>query len=389
MKNKKRILGVIIAILLSLVLTTGCQFWVFVDIFNDKTTEPPIMTTEPPIVTTEPPIVTTEPPTTTTEPPVSVDTDELSIHFLELGNRYSGDSVYIKIGDVDILVDAGSRKDSADDIANYVDRYCTDGTLEYVIVTHAHQDHIAGFVGSSSVEGIFDRYVCETIIDFPRTNADSVIYGDYLEKRDAEVAAGAKHYTALECYDNENGAQRVYELAENVTLEILYNYYYENKTSNENEYSVCFLINQGNNHYLFTGDLESDGEEKLVQLNNLPHCVLFKAGHHGSYTATSYALLDEITPEIVCVTCVCGSDEYTDNMDNMFPSQAFCSRVSAYTDRVYVTSIATDNDKGYASLNGTIVVSSKGGEVSLSCSASDELFKDSQWCLQHRVWGES
>ena len=118
MKKKKRILGVLIAILFSLVFTTGCQFLVFIDIFNDKTTEPPVVTTEPPVV---------------------VDTDELSVHFLELGNRYTGDSVYIKIGDVDILVDAGSRKDSADDIANYVDRYCTDGTLEYVIVTHAHQ----------------------------------------------------------------------------------------------------------------------------------------------------------------------------------------------------------------------------------------------------------
>ena len=30
----------------------------------------------------------------------------------------------------------------------YVDKYCTDGVLEYVIATHAHQDHIAGFVGN-------------------------------------------------------------------------------------------------------------------------------------------------------------------------------------------------------------------------------------------------
>ena len=36
--------------------------------------------------------------------------NEFQIHFLELGNKYSGDSIYIKAGENDILIDAGSRK---------------------------------------------------------------------------------------------------------------------------------------------------------------------------------------------------------------------------------------------------------------------------------------
>ena len=67
--------------------------------------------------------------------------------FLELGNYYAGDSVYIKAGEVDILIDAGSRASSSTTIHNYIKEYCTDRKLEYVIATHAHQDHIAGFVG--------------------------------------------------------------------------------------------------------------------------------------------------------------------------------------------------------------------------------------------------
>ncbi|WP_461255763.1 bifunctional metallophosphatase/5'-nucleotidase [Treponema sp. R80B11-R83G3] len=55
---------------------------------------------------------------------------ELNIHFLKLGNQYTGDSIYIKYGDVEILVDAGSRKSSAPTIRNYIDQYNTDGKLE-------------------------------------------------------------------------------------------------------------------------------------------------------------------------------------------------------------------------------------------------------------------
>ena len=92
------------------------------------------------------------------KPPVIVD-GELSIHFLELGNNYSGDCIYIKAGDTDILVDAGSRAGSVDTIQTYLKDYVKDDILEYVVVTHADQDHIAGFGASKS---IFDLYECKT-----------------------------------------------------------------------------------------------------------------------------------------------------------------------------------------------------------------------------------
>ena len=83
---------------------------------------------------------------------------DLSIHFMELGNEYAGDSVYIKAGETDILIDAGSRASSTDTTSEYIDQYCTDGVLEYVIATHADQDHIAGFAGSNTSPSIFERY---------------------------------------------------------------------------------------------------------------------------------------------------------------------------------------------------------------------------------------
>lgn len=315
-----------------------------------------------------------------------VSTGEISFHFLELGNGYTGDSVYIKAGENDILIDAGSRGNSADDIAGYIDQYVTDGKLEYVIATHADQDHIAAFVGTSSIPGIFDRYEVGTIIDFPRTDKSTQVYKNYVAKRQIEVESGAKHYTALECYKEENGAKKKYELSESINMEILYNYFYENKSSDENNYSVCLLFNHGSKYFLFTGDLEEKGEEYLVEYNDLPEVELFKAGHHGSPTSSNDCLLSVIKPKIVCVCCCAGSDEYTDNNLNMFPAQDFISRVSKYTDKVYVTTIVSDNASGFDSFNGNIVVLSTSETVNVVCTKSDIILKESEWFKENRVW---
>lgn len=315
-----------------------------------------------------------------------IESDDLSIHFLELGNKYTGDCIYIKAGDTDILIDAGSRGNSADDITNYINQYVDDNTLEYVIATHAHQDHIAGFVGTSQIKGIFEQFVCEVIIDFPMTEATSKVYENYVTLREEEVKQGAKHYTALECYNNINGASKVFELAENIELEILYNYYYEHDASTENDYSVCVMINQNDKHFLFTGDLEHKGEEKLVEFNDLPKVEVLKAGHHGSYTATTDVLLEAVDPNIVCVCCCCGSDEYTNDINNMFPSQEFVSRVSKYTDKIYVTSIVADNEEGFTSLNGNINIISNASGIQVVCSNNNTIFKDTVWFKENRKW---
>lgn len=177
---------------------------------------------------------------------------ELSIHFLELGNYYAGDSVYIKAGDMDILIDAGSRASSSTTIHNYIKKYCTDGKLEYVIATHAHEDHISGFVGTNSIPGIFDLYECEVIIDYAFKNTTSQISKNYEAKRDQEVTLGAKHYTAKDCMEGANGAKSKYTLTESINFEILNQKYYYEKSSDENNYSVCMMLNYGDNHFLFT-----------------------------------------------------------------------------------------------------------------------------------------
>ena len=325
---------------------------------------------------------------------------ELSIHFIELGNKYTGDCTFIKVGDVEILIDAGSKATSVQPIYEYVSQY-VEGKLDYVIVTHAHQDHYAGFATGENTDSLFDLFDTNIVIQFAQSNQKPTakLFNNF--KREIEqtkTEKGTKVYTSLECYDNSNGAQRVYELGNNVTLEILKHKYYTEKAHTENDYSVCCMINQkidatNSRHYLFTGDLEEDGEESLVDTylaengKNLPEVVLYKAGHHGSKTSSSSKMLEVISPEIVCVCCCAGSSEYTSKNENQFPTQAFIDRIAPYTSQVYVTTLCLDYNKGsFESFNGNIVISSNASEnVKVACANNDKLLKDTDWFAANRI----
>lgn len=325
---------------------------------------------------------------------------DLSIHFIAPETDASGDCTLIKVGNTEVLIDAGPTQSNVSAIKDYLTQYCTDGILEYVIATHADTDHIAGLVGTSSGDsynGILYSYEIGTIIEFDRTNKETetaqgnpTLYARYCTAVEYAEKNGTEVHTALECWNNSNGAQRTYYLdeAQTVSMNILYNYYYENDAADENNYSVCMLLSQDlgdgqSNHYLFTGDLEEDGEKRLVENNDLPRVKLYKAGHHGSATSSTNELLEVIQPQYVAVCC-CAGDKYN------FPTQPFCDRISPYTDKVYVT-VRVDGD-GYAPMNGDIVFyygkSENETEKSLKlwCSENSTVLKDTEWFKQNRTW---
>ncbi len=318
---------------------------------------------------------------------------DLSIHFIAPAVKASGDSALIKVGNTEVLIDAGPNKTNTTEIADYLGAYCTDGVLEYVIATHSDSDHIAGFVGSSSGgkrNGILYTYNVGTIIQFDQVTEETSLYREYCDAVEYAKEQGTAVYTGLQCWNGSDGAQRTYYLdeAQTVSMNILYNYYYENDAADENNYSVCMLLSQDlgdgqSNHYLFTGDLEEDGEKRLVENNDLPRVKLYKAGHHGSATSSTNELLEVIQPQYVAVCC-CAGDKYN------FPTQPFCDRISPYTDKVYVT-VRVDGD-GYAPMNGDIVFyygkSENETEKSLKlwCSENSTVLKDTEWFKQNRTW---
>lgn len=344
---------------------------------------------------------------------------DVAVHFLELGNKYTGDCTYIKVGeDVDILIDCGSRTSSIAYVQKYLDNYIIDVAddgkkiLDYVIVTHAHRDHYAGFATSTKMKSIFDLFYCNNIIYFSTTaegKTDTSTYKNWA--RELSEAKGwenggaveANKYTALQCIEGTNGASKSFTLdaSNNITLEILdHKYIHEADLDNENNNSVCCMINQGDKNFLFTGDLEGerndsgkvDGEFSLIAKNDFSgnrKVELLKAGHHGSKTSSSTLFLDAVLSSnnpIVCVCCCAGSTEYTTAPQNTFPTKEFIERISQYTTLVYVTTLCEDYKNGkFTSFNGNITVISSGSNaLVVKGSNNDTLLKDTDWFKENR-----
>lgn len=332
---------------------------------------------------------------------IKSDETTVSVHFLELGNKYTGDCVFINVGEFEILIDAGSRADSVDDIYEYVEPY-VDGQLDYVVVTHAHQDHYAGFATKNYQDSLFSKFTDNkekpheigTVVTFAQTNQTDGKAGlyQYFENNVKTLKEkGAERKFVNEYF--ENGASPTIKITDDISLEFLEHKYYYEKSKTENNHSVCFQIVEtaGENtyRYLFTGDLEEDGEKDLVAKNSakMGKTRLYKAGHHGSKTSTSQELLDVIDPDAICVCACAGSPEYTKNKDNQFPTQAFVDRVytkNAET-QVFVTSLCVDYDaNNFTSMNGNIVICSTGNSVTRYFSNNATELRETEWFKTNR-----
>ncbi|MCD8286123.1 MAG: hypothetical protein LUD50_02725 [Clostridia bacterium] len=353
-----------------------------------------------------------------------VSTADISFHFFDLGSKYTGDCILVKCGNTEVLIDAGSMAGCVSTIEAYIGQYCTDGVLDYVIATHGDQDHIAAFVGNksgSTYNGLLydDAFQIGTMIIPAQTTKTTATYTNFMAGVERVEAEGTAVYTAAQCYDETDGAKRQYYLddAQTISMNILYNYYYYNTPSDENNCSVVTLFTQetsdGNRNFLFTGDLEKEGEAEMVSYyknvpaayqtayNILPQGVdLYKAGHHGSYTASSATLMDAVQPKNVAIYCCCGTVEYTKNNLNTFPAQAALDNIAPYTDNIFIPTIATglpeydaETDQfasksfeGYELLNGNIIFYTVNGTLKLYCSNSYTKLKDTDWFQTYRTW---
>ena len=115
---------------------------------------------------------------------------------------------------------------------------------------------------------------------------------------------------------------------------------------------------------------------------SLPHVDLYKGGHHGSKTSSTSKFLAAITPDICCVCTCAGTNEYTTDYTNQFPTQQFINRIAKYTDKVYVTGLYENGE--FKSMNGKITVScgkNESGKVEVAVASTNNLtkLKDTTW----------
>lgn len=59
---------------------------------------------------------------------------------------------------------------------------------------------------------------------------------------------------------------------------------------------------------MLSGDLEIEGEQQLLATDLDLHADLFKAGHHGSRTSSTWDFLQRIQPKTVVIQCGEGNE---------------------------------------------------------------------------------
>ena len=176
------------------------------------------------------------------------------------------------------LVDCGSGENfiSAGDEAG--DTLNTYGYfhLDYLILTHYHDDHANG------VPTLLARVPVDTILVPEPQAADAAVHG--------ELAALAERYGCTLSYVTADAALPLGGAEMRVFAPV--------GEGGGNEEGLSILCTAGEFDLLITGDMNRRNEAVLAQTKGLPEIEVLLAGHHGSRDASSTQLLRAVVPEV-------------------------------------------------------------------------------------------
>ncbi len=239
--------------------------------------------------------------------------DNLEIYYLDVGQA---DSILIRHLDNNVLIDAGNNADGK----LLVEYFNSLGInhFDYVIGTHAHEDHIGG------MDDIIDNFRIDHFY-MPGVITTTKTFEDVLDSLDAKKI---KFETPQ--------IDSIINLGD---LKISILYVGDDKTDLNNT-SIVLKLYYGDTSYLFTGDATSEVEKKIIN-KDLKSDVL-KVGHHGSQYSSSARFIKEVSPKysIICVG---------KNNDYGHPKDVVLNKLNRINSTIY----RTDRD-------GTILLKSDG-----------------------------
>lgn len=218
---------------------------------------------------------------------VTVDGD-LVVHFIDVGQ---GDCELIQGPEKTVLIDAGEAE-QADVVSAYL-RAQGITTIDILIATHPHADHIGGLYK------IVEEFEVKTIL-FPEL-PDALIpttraYERLLDTIDAQ-GLKINHAVPGKKYDLGDGAEMT-------ILAPLFQY-----TDDLNELSVVCRVDFGNTSFMFTGDASKQSENDMVEkYGSRLSATVLNLGHHGSKTASQDKWLSAVSPQIAVASLAYDND---------------------------------------------------------------------------------
>jgi len=211
------------------------------------------------------------------KPSTEITVGSAKIHLLDVGQ---GSSTLLRSSDgTNILIDSGRYDDENQRIISYLDEYIgIGGTIDLVIFTHNHTDHI----GHGDL--IFDYYDVEQVwmngLDATTATYENVI--------DAIMESEAEYEEPKAGDDIEIGPFFIETLHPQP----------DEQLEDQNDESIVTRITVNGVSMVTSGDASYSVEDEIIQNNNQLTSEILIAGHHGSSDSTSKEWLNAVDPEV-------------------------------------------------------------------------------------------
>ena len=234
------------------------------------------------------------------------DTAQMQVHFIDCGQ---GDCTLITCGGEAMLIDSGEMDDK-NTVINYI-RAQGVSRFKYVVVTHPHTDHMG------EMPDILKAFKTEKFI-MPKVPDSMTPTIMRYEKMLKQVKAQGLTVTWSGDETYKLGSAEVKTFTPKKAQEDL------------NNYSTLVKVSCGGRSVLITGDCEKPEEEDIMSQGFDLRADILKVGHHGSYAATSYELLESVVPTYAVISC--GKDN-----DYGHPHESTMKRLRKKVKNIYIT----------------------------------------------------
>lgn len=202
------------------------------------------------------------------------------ITFIDVGQA---DSALVACDGHYMLIDGGNVADS--DLIYTVLQKNGVSHLDYVVATHAHEDHVGGLSAALELCTV-DTVYCSV------TEYSSKAFTNFADKANKSGAP----ITVPKAGDSFTlGSATATVLAPLKTYD------------DTNNTSIVLKICYGETSFLFTGDAERDSEADMYESGADLSATLLKVGHHGSNTSSTYLFLREVMPQYAIISVGAGN----------------------------------------------------------------------------------
>ncbi len=213
----------------------------------------------------------------TAEPsPTVPDGNAFTVHFIDVGQA---DSALVLCDGQAMLIDGGNAADS-DLIYTYLKNHGV-SDLDYMVCTHAHEDHVGGLPGALNYASVGTVYC--PVTEYDSRAFDSFVKYTEKQGRSVEIPRAGDTFSLGSASVTVLGPVREYE--------------------ETNDTSIVLRIVYGETSFLFTGDAEAAAEHDVIEAGAELESTVLKVGHHGSSTSTSYPFLRAVAPQYAVISC--------------------------------------------------------------------------------------